>query len=32
MKERCSNCRFYPLCEKCEEPTGKCDKWERRDK
>lgn len=32
MKERCSNCRFYPFCNKCNEPTGKCDNWERKDK
>jgi hypothetical protein len=32
MSRRCSNCRFYPFCDKCEMPTGKCEEWKGRDK
>ena len=32
MSERCSNCKCYPLCDKCETPTGKCEEWEGRTK
>lgn len=31
-KQRCSNCNEYPLCDKCKEPTGRCDNWKRREK
>ena len=29
-KERCSNCNKYPLCDRCNEPTGRCDSWEKK--
>lgn len=31
-KRRCSNCKYYPFCEQCEEPTGNCKNWKRREK
>ena len=31
-ESRCSNCRGYPLCDKCEKPTGKCEDWKGRTK
>lgn len=30
MKQRCSNCKSYPLCEKCEGPTEVCNQWDGR--
>lgn len=32
MREICSNCDKYPLCEKCEQPTGRCGEWSKKDR
>lgn len=30
MKNICTNCRYYPLCEYCNEPQGSCNKFDKR--
>ena len=30
MKNICTNCKYYPLCEFCKEPQGSCDKFDKR--
>ena len=30
MKNICTNCRYYPLCEYCIEPQGSCNKFDKR--
>ena len=30
MKNICTNCRYYPLCEYCIEPQGTCNKFDKR--
>ena len=30
MKDICTNCRYYPLCEYCKEPQGSCDRYEKK--
>lgn len=29
MEKICTNCDFYPFCEKCEKPTGTCENWNK---
>ena len=28
--QRCSNCAFYPFCNKCEGPLAWCENWKKR--
>lgn len=28
--EICTNCKFYPLCEKCEKPNGSCKDFKKK--
>jgi len=28
--KRCSNCKVYPFCNKCNSPQGKCENWEQK--
>lgn len=30
MRNICTNCRYYPLCEYCKEPQGSCNKFDKR--
>jgi len=32
VKKRCTNCGYYPFCERIEKATSYCDFWLKRER
>lgn len=30
LNKRCSNCKVYPFCNKCNSPTDCCENWQQK--